>query len=221
MRTAYSAGALAVVPRFIRLGDAPRFFGMDKNRFNREVRLHLTEIRIGRQGRAFDRLEMESAADDYESRNGRPAANPQRRQPWDNSNQALPSVVGSGTSTSALEECEFARALERVISPRRRHSSRSASTTCGKRASTAFGKITAFEQRQPSTSWRTSTREASETTRCTCGRSIPSSGAALKQVHMGSLQAFIAKRRTDGVKTKTINSALAIVRRILKLASGE
>jgi hypothetical protein len=38
---------------------------------------------------------------------------------------------------------------------------------------------------------------------------------------MGSLQAFIAKRRTDGVKTKTINSALAIVRRILKLASGE
>jgi hypothetical protein len=57
IRTAYSACALAVVPRFIRLRDAPRFFGMDKNRFNREVRPHLTEIRIGRQGRAFDRLE--------------------------------------------------------------------------------------------------------------------------------------------------------------------
>jgi integrase len=44
---------------------------------------------------------------------------------------------------------------------------------------------------------------------------------ALKQVHMGSLQAFIAKRRADGVKTKTVNLALAVVRRILKLASGE
>jgi hypothetical protein len=39
-----------VAPRFIRLRDAPRFFGMDKNRFNREVRPRLTEIRIGVQG---------------------------------------------------------------------------------------------------------------------------------------------------------------------------
>jgi hypothetical protein len=31
------------------------------------------------------------------------------------------SVVGSGTSTSAMEEREFARALERVISPKRRN----------------------------------------------------------------------------------------------------
>ncbi|HEY2463310.1 MAG TPA: tyrosine-type recombinase/integrase [Steroidobacteraceae bacterium] len=38
---------------------------------------------------------------------------------------------------------------------------------------------------------------------------------------MGSLQEFIAKRRSDGLKTKSINAALAVVRRILKLASGE
>ena len=43
----------------------------------------------------------------------------------------------------------------------------------------------------------------------------------LKQVHMGSLQEFIAKRRQDGVKTKTLNMALAIVRRVLNLAAGE
>ncbi len=41
-----------VLPRFIRMRDAPRFFRMDKNRFNREFRPHLTEIRIGTQGRA-------------------------------------------------------------------------------------------------------------------------------------------------------------------------
>jgi integrase len=43
----------------------------------------------------------------------------------------------------------------------------------------------------------------------------------LKQVHMGSLQVFIAKRQRDGVKTKTLNAALAVVRRILNLAATE
>jgi len=40
-------------------------------------------------------------------------------------------------------------------------------------------------------------------------------------VHMGSLQDFIAKRRGDGVKTKTLNLALGVVRRVLNLASSE
>jgi integrase len=43
----------------------------------------------------------------------------------------------------------------------------------------------------------------------------------LKQVHMGSLQVFIAKRRQDGVKTKTVNAALGVVRRVLNLAASE
>jgi integrase len=43
----------------------------------------------------------------------------------------------------------------------------------------------------------------------------------LKQVHMGSLQGFIAQRRRDGVKTKTLNLALGVVRRILNLAATE
>ena len=44
---------------------------------------------------------------------------------------------------------------------------------------------------------------------------------ALRQVHMGSLQAFIAKRRADGVKSRTINTALALTRHILNLAASE
>jgi hypothetical protein len=36
----------------------------------------------------------------------------------------------------------------------------------------------------------------------------------LHQVHMGALQVFIAKRKAEGVKTKTLNAALAVVRRI-------
>jgi integrase len=38
---------------------------------------------------------------------------------------------------------------------------------------------------------------------------------------MGSLQEFIAKRRADGVKTKTVNAALAVVRRVLNLSASE
>jgi integrase len=43
----------------------------------------------------------------------------------------------------------------------------------------------------------------------------------LRQVHIGALQEFIAARRKTGVKTKSINHALAVVRRILNLAASE
>ena len=39
-----------ITPRLIRFRDVPRYLGMDRNRFNAEVRSHLVEIRIGRQG---------------------------------------------------------------------------------------------------------------------------------------------------------------------------
>jgi len=116
-RQAATCADHAFPPRLIRLRDAPYFFGMDKNRFNREVRPLLSEIRIGKQGRAFDRLEMEAAAEDYKARNGRPTANFERRKLWDNANrQASPGVVGSGTSTKTSSERAFAKALERAIS---------------------------------------------------------------------------------------------------------
>ena len=116
-RQAANCAGRTLQPRLIRLRDAPYFFGMDKNRFNREVRPFLTEIRVGKQGVAFDRLEMEAAAEDYKARNGRPTANFERRKLWDNANrQASPGVVGSGTSTKTSSERAFAKALERAIS---------------------------------------------------------------------------------------------------------
>jgi hypothetical protein len=122
-----------LLPRLIRLRDAPYFFGMDKNRFNREVRPLLTEIRVGKQGCAFDRLEMEAAAEDYKSRNGRPAA--ERNKPWDNSRRPVSSnAVGSGTSTRSSEEREFARALARVNCDEPKSSLHSGSTTSAKPA---------------------------------------------------------------------------------------
>jgi len=36
-----------LMPRLIRFRDAPRYLGMDRNRFNSEVRPYLTEVPIG------------------------------------------------------------------------------------------------------------------------------------------------------------------------------
>ncbi len=72
---------VVLLPRLVRFRDAPAYLGMDRNRFNSEVRPYLTNIPIGRQGIAFDRLELDAWVDDYVSCNGRPAA--RRRKPWD------------------------------------------------------------------------------------------------------------------------------------------
>jgi predicted DNA-binding transcriptional regulator AlpA len=72
---------LRLLPRFIRLRDAPDYLGMDRNRFNRLVRPKVVVVPIGKQGIAFDRLDLDDWADQYKSRNGRPAA--ERRKPWD------------------------------------------------------------------------------------------------------------------------------------------
>jgi hypothetical protein len=63
--------AFMLLPRFIRLRDAPGYLGMDRNRFNAEVRPWLTEIAIGIQGIAFDRLDLDRFAEEYKQRNGR------------------------------------------------------------------------------------------------------------------------------------------------------
>ena len=43
----------------------------------------------------------------------------------------------------------------------------------------------------------------------------------LDSVHMGTLQAFIIARKKQGVKSKTINGALAVVRHLLNMAASE
>src|SRR6185436_11071783 len=101
-----------LLPRIMRFRDAPRYLGMDRNRFNAEVRPHLTEVPIGKQGIGFDRLDLDSWFDDYKNRNGRPARKGAKL--WDaNTFMASSCEAVSGTSTSASVGGEFARALER------------------------------------------------------------------------------------------------------------
>ena len=90
----------APLPRLIRFRDAPGYLGMDRNRFNAEVRPYLTEVPIGAQGIGFDRLELDAWVDDYITRNGRPAR--KGANTWDaKERRASLNATGSGTSTSA------------------------------------------------------------------------------------------------------------------------
>jgi predicted DNA-binding transcriptional regulator AlpA len=92
-----------LLPRIIRFRDAPRYVGMDRNRFNSEVRPHLTEIPIGKQGIAFDRLELDAWVDDYKTRYGRPS--------WDaNEYRASSCGPAPGMSTSGSSDGTFAKA---------------------------------------------------------------------------------------------------------------
>lgn len=60
-------------PRLIRLRDAANYLGMDRNRFNSEVRPFLISLKIGQQGIAFDRLDLDQWADEFKRHQGKPA----------------------------------------------------------------------------------------------------------------------------------------------------
>jgi hypothetical protein len=51
--------------------DAPKYLGMDRHAFSELARPFLTEIPIGIQGIAFDRLEMDAWVEEYVRCNGR------------------------------------------------------------------------------------------------------------------------------------------------------
>lgn len=106
-----------ILPRFIRMRDAPAYLGMDKNRFSKEVRIKLTEIPMGVQGIAFDRLELDAWADQYIERNGRRREIKEGDSQWQNTQPASPRRGKSGKSTSgSVVMGDFAKALAQVRS---------------------------------------------------------------------------------------------------------
>ena len=111
----------SVLPRLIRLKDAPSYLGMDRNRFNASVRPYLTEIPIGEQGIAFDRLDLDAWADDYKSRNGRPG-----RMRGDMKCEKHPDfdlMGNSGSSTNASRDSgAFSKELALVKKKLKKHS---------------------------------------------------------------------------------------------------
>ena len=108
--------APTALPRLLRYRDAPVYVGMDRNRFDAEVRPYLTEIPIGKQGIAFDRLELDAWVEEYKNRIGRPGRL-KGETIWDVKDRQVSSIEkGPGTSISASEGGEFARVLVRLAS---------------------------------------------------------------------------------------------------------
>jgi predicted DNA-binding transcriptional regulator AlpA len=108
-----------LLPRIILFRDAPRYVGMDRNRFNSEVRPHLTEIPVGKHAIGFDRLELDAWVDDYKARNGRPSRT-KGASSWDaNEHPASSCGPASGISTSTSSNGESPTALARLSSKKR------------------------------------------------------------------------------------------------------
>lgn len=111
----------AIMQRLIRLRDAPGYVGMDPNRFNVEVRPYLTEIPIGKQGVAFDKIDLDTWVDQYKDRNGRPGKAMKGGELWGKkSHQGSSKEVKFGISKNKLEKEEFEKALQRATSRKRR-----------------------------------------------------------------------------------------------------
>ena len=97
----------SIMPRFIRYRDAPGYLGMDKNRFNSEVRPMLVEVPIGKIGVAFDRLDLDAWADNYKERVGRQCRKKRRDSQ---------SGANTGTLIKSSKAIDFTKALEQVTS---------------------------------------------------------------------------------------------------------
>ena len=109
--------SLPFLPRLIRLRDAHAYLGMDPHRFNDEVRPYLSDIPIGKQGIAFDRLDLDAWVDQYKERRSRPAK--QRSKLWDeNEHPVFKKDKVFGISTKEFRGTAYAKALARVTSKR-------------------------------------------------------------------------------------------------------
>lgn len=118
-----------LLPRVLRSKDAPAYLGMDRNRFNKEVRPGLVEVPIGKQGIGFDRFDLDAWFDDYKHRNGR--LGHAGTSSWQKAQQpALPNAKAYGTSTNESMEKEFAKALEQATTRKRSNASQDVSPKC-------------------------------------------------------------------------------------------
>lgn len=108
-------------PRLIRLRDVTKYLGMDVHRFNREVRPFLTEIPIGKQGIAFDILDLDAWVEQYKACSGRPATM-RSINLWDaKKSQASTNVMVTGMSTNESSALEFQEILEQIVSKKRKN----------------------------------------------------------------------------------------------------
>jgi hypothetical protein len=113
------------MPRVLRAGDAPKYLGMDRNRFQKEVKPYVTTVPIGTQGIGYDRFDLDAWWDEYKRRNGRPGAQiVEGDEQWEEAQLGCgggpTSQVASGTSKKSSTVARFTKAVEQAIKPKRK-----------------------------------------------------------------------------------------------------
>ena len=190
------------------------------NSFNAEVRPYLTEIPIGKQGIGFDRLDLDAWVEDYKNRNGRPGKRKGVDKPWDARKSLVSSTgKGYGTSTKLSEEEEFAKALERATSKKRKVFS---AQNGADQEAEVYGVRPKRTFRQAATKYL---NEASKKSLAKDAWSLKRidpfiGGLHLENVHMGTLRPYIEHAQRMGWKNRTINMPMEVVRHISNLACG-
>lgn len=93
---------ITLQPRVVRVGQAHIYLGMCKDEFRTEIRPFLTEVKIGAQGKGFDRVELDLVWEHYKSRNGCPPSRQLSDEPrQDRSSVITSSKKSKGTPQSA------------------------------------------------------------------------------------------------------------------------
>lgn len=111
--------------RVIRASKAPQYLGMDRNRFNREVKPYLIAVPIGKQGVAYDRLDLDEWWEEYKRCNGQPGALCIKKgeAQWEKECQVFTAGPTNravcGTLTKSSMANAFAKAVERATKKKR------------------------------------------------------------------------------------------------------
>lgn len=125
---------MTLQPRVIRLKHAARYLGMDKNRFDAEVRPYVTAVRIGVRGIGFDRLDLDAWFDEYKARFGRPGSamkgGLQCQRPRGRSGASSRGAVSGGSKRDSIQQ-EYEKALELVRARYRSNTSSAISKKSG------------------------------------------------------------------------------------------
>lgn len=119
MGNATAAKTSRITPRFIRFMDAPGYLGMCRDEFNKTVRPNVREFPIGKQGVAFDRIELDEWADAYVESMSIEKRQPAHTATVKQSSSNEPNPAGPGRSRVLIDphaksKEEFERALAMV-----------------------------------------------------------------------------------------------------------
>jgi hypothetical protein len=116
---------LEFLPRVVRARDAHAYLGMDRNRFNREVKPHLVAVPIGTQGIGYDRLDLDAWWEEHKRRNGQPGALCMKKgELWENECPVFtvgptnPAACGTLTKSSTVNA--FAKAVKQATQRKRK-----------------------------------------------------------------------------------------------------